>query len=148
MTTNRFKIGYVLGVAGVAITLLWIGLFEFTPTEAAAIKPLVSNHFGMRWLYRILSEQGVSNLIGATEIIGAFALLLSLKFNQLGRYSGIGSAVIFATTLSFLVTTPGIWKSVDGFPITDFFLLKDIPFLAISLMVWARGSEKTGRQPD
>ncbi|MGH9970235.1 MAG: DUF417 family protein [Pyrinomonadaceae bacterium] len=141
MTSKHFTIGYTIGVVGVAVTLIWIGSFKFTPTEAAAIKPLVENHFGMSWLYKILSDRAVSNLIGTIEIIVATALLLSLKFNHLGKYAGIASTVIFATTLSFLITTPGIWKLVDGFPITQFFLLKDIPFLAISVMVWAKGSE-------
>ncbi len=33
--------GYKLGVFGVVLVLLWIGIFKFTPTEAAAIEPLI-----------------------------------------------------------------------------------------------------------
>lgn len=44
---NIEKLGYTIGVIGVAITLLWIGLFKFTLFEAKAIEPLVANHFGM-----------------------------------------------------------------------------------------------------
>ena len=132
---------YTIGVLGVVINLLWIGLFKFTPTEAAGIKSLVGNHFAMSWLYSILSVQGVSNVIGITEIIIALGLLLSLKYNRLGKYAGIGAAIIFITTLSFLFTTPGTWKTIDGFPVTDFFILKDITLLSIALMVWAKGKE-------
>lgn len=32
--------GFLVALAGVVLTLLWIGVFKFTPTEAAAIKPL------------------------------------------------------------------------------------------------------------
>ena len=139
--TNLNQTAYIIGVVGLAINLLWIGLFKFTPTEAAGIKSLVESHFAMSWLYSLLSVQGVSNLIGSTEIIIALALFLSLIFTQLGKYAGICSSIIFITTLSFLFTTPGICKSVDGFPITNFFILKDITLLSISLMVWARGND-------
>ncbi|WP_285059880.1 DUF417 family protein [Pedobacter ginsengisoli] len=39
------------------------------------------------------------------------------------------------TTLSFLATTPGIWKVTDGMPVSDFFVVKDLAFLAISPQV-------------
>ncbi|MGL6176462.1 MAG: DUF417 family protein, partial [Vibrionaceae bacterium] len=40
--------------------------------------------------------------------------------------------VTFATTLSFLLTLSGVWKVVDGVPITEFFILKDIVFLGVT----------------
>jgi len=49
--------------------------------------------------------------------------------------------LIFLTTLSYLVTTPGIWKIVDGVPVTDFFILKDLMFLEFGLMIL---NEKNG----
>ncbi|MDA4697911.1 YkgB family protein, partial [Enterobacter hormaechei] len=61
LSSRNFLIGYYISLYGVAIVLLWIGIFKFTPTEAAAIKPLVENHPLMGWLYNILSIQGVSN---------------------------------------------------------------------------------------
>lgn len=134
--------GYAISVIGVAILLVWIGIFKYTPTEAAAIKPLVENHFLMSWLYTILSEQAVSTLIGIVEIIVGLALVVSLKVNALAKYAGIASTIIFIVTLSFLLTTPGVFKVVDGVPITEFFILKDIPSLGISLLVFARGLKR------
>ncbi|OXA92763.1 DUF417 family protein [Flavobacterium hercynium] len=138
---NLNQIAYKLGVLGTVIILIWVGLFKFTAVEAAAIKDLVENHFAMSWMYKVMSLQMVSNVIGTFEIIIGIGLLASLFYNKIGLYAGLGSAVIFATTLSFLFTTPGVFKSVEGFPITDFFILKDIPYLAISLMVFAKGRE-------
>jgi uncharacterized membrane protein YkgB len=135
------QIGYKLGVLGTVIILIWIGLFKFTATEAGAIKSLVENHFAMSWMYKVMSLQMVSNIIGFFEIIIGIGLFASLFYNKIGFYAGLGSAVIFATTLSFLFTTPGVFKSVEGFPVTDFFILKDIPYLAISLMVFVKGRE-------
>jgi uncharacterized membrane protein YkgB len=55
---------------------------------------------------------------------------------------GTGGQPLFLTTLSFLVTTPGVWESTaGGFPalsvIPGQFLIKDLALLGISL--WTLG---------
>lgn len=135
------NIGYTLGVLGVVLVLVWIGIYKFTPTEAALIKPLVDNHPLMGWLYSILSVQMVSNLIGATEIIVAAGLLIGLSKPKIAFYSGIAASIIFLATLSFLVTTPNTWKVSDGILVSNFFLVKDILFLAIAISVVERNRE-------
>jgi len=130
-----YKTGYYISLFGTALILLWIGIFKFTPTEAAGIKNLVENHFLTFYVYDIMSVQAVSNAIGAIEIIIALLLIFSAKFAYLRRYAAIGMIVTFLTTLSYLFTTPGIWKVVDGIPITDFFILKDLMFLGFGLMI-------------
>ena len=77
---STYTIGYYLSLFGAALILLWIGIFKFTPTEAAAIKPLVENHFLTFFVYKVMSVQTVSNLIGAIEIIIALLLVFSAKF--------------------------------------------------------------------
>ncbi|CAH1549498.1 DUF417 family protein [Vibrio rotiferianus] len=129
------NIGYSLGVLGVALVLAWIGIYKFTPTEADLIKPLVENHPAMGWLYSVMSVQALSNLIGAVEIIVAIGLVVGLKNRKVGFFSGVFATVIFLSTLSFLITTPNTWKVSDGILITNFFLVKDILFLAISISV-------------
>jgi uncharacterized membrane protein YkgB len=129
------RIGYYISLFGAALILLWIGIFKFTPTEAAAIKPLVENHFLTFFVYKIISVQAVSNLIGTIEIIIALLLIFSAKFAVLKKYAGIGMIVTFLVTLSYLFTTPGIWKIVDGVPVTDFFILKDILLLGFGFMI-------------
>lgn len=126
---------YKIGVFGVVLLLLWIGIYKFTPTEAAEIEPLVLNHPLMGWMYAILSVQGVSNLIGIIEIIIGVGLAYSFISPKVGILFGTISSVLSIVTLSFLITTPDTWKIVDGIPITSFFLVKDILFLAISLQV-------------
>ncbi|GAB3488378.1 DUF417 family protein [Marinomonas epiphytica] len=129
------QIGYLVGVFGVALILAWIGIYKFTPTEAKLIEPLIANHFAMSWLYSIFSVQTVSSLVGTAEIIVAIGLLVGLKNSKVGYYSGIACVVIFITTLSFLVTTPNVWKVSDGILITNFFLVKDILFLGVAISV-------------
>lgn len=131
-----YKIGYYISLFGTAIILLWIGIFKFTPTEAAGIKNLVENHFLTFYVYNIMSVQAVSNTIGTIEIIIALLLIFSVKFAYLRKYAAIGMIVTFLTTLSYLFTTPGIWKVVDGVPVTDFFILKDLLLLGFGLMIF------------
>ncbi|EJG0707056.1 DUF417 family protein [Vibrio parahaemolyticus] len=136
--SNNDNVGYLIGVLGVSLVLAWIGIYKFTPTEAKLIQPLVENHFAMSWLYNVISVQAVSNIIGATEIAVAIGLIVGIKNNKIAYLSGIAAALIFVTTLSFLLTTPNTWKVSDGVLVTNFFLVKDILFLAISVSVIER----------
>jgi reactive chlorine resistance protein C len=129
------RLGYYISLFGAAIILLWIGIFKFTPTEAGAIKPLIENHFLTFFVYDFMSIQAVSNAIGVIEIIIALLLVFSVKFASLKRFAGIGMIITFLVTLSYLFTTPGVWKIVDGVPITDFFILKDLMLLGFGLML-------------
>jgi len=138
---NFKKSGYVLGVISVVIVLFWIGLLKFTPSEAVAIKAYVSHSFLMSWLYGLTSVQGVSNIIGIYEIITATLLIVSFWNDKVGTVAGYMTAIIFLATLSFLFTTPRIWKFSDGMIVTDFFVVKDLAFLAVSLQVIAKSKE-------
>lgn len=133
--SGTYRTGYYVSLFGAALILLWIGIFKFTPTEAAAIRPLVENHFLTFFVYDIMNIQTVSNTIGIIEIIIALLLIFSVKFAFLRKYAGIGMTVTFLITLSYLFTTPGVWKTLDGVPVTDFFILKDLVLLGFGLMI-------------
>lgn len=135
------KMGYAVGVIATSVVLLWIGVLKFTAAEAAGIKPLVAHSFLMSWMYKIASVNIVSILIGLFEIVTGLLLLLSFRIKLAGKIGGYLALVIFLTTISFLVTTPGIWKKVEFVPVTDFFILKDLAFLAIALQVIERHSD-------
>lgn len=129
---ERHDRGFLIALSGVVLTLLWIGVFKFTPTEAAAIRPLVASHPLMSWLYAVLSEQAVSNLIGLVEILIAGGLIAGLWQPRLGYWSSLGAILTFLVTLSFLLTLPGVWKLVDGVPVTEFFIFKDLVLLGVA----------------
>ncbi|WP_394390567.1 DUF417 family protein [Shewanella woodyi] len=133
MKTTNF--GYLFGVLGVSLVLLWLGVYKFTDTEAKLIEPLIVNHPLLSWVYQLLSVQTVSNLIGSVEILVGIGLLLGFKNTKVGLVSGLAAVGIFVVTLSFMLTTPDTWKVSDGVLITNFFLLKDWVFLAIAIMV-------------
>lgn len=126
---------------GLALVILWIGGMKFTGYEANGIQPLVANSPLMGWLYRFLSVQMFSNLLGVVEItIGC--MIAAYKLSP--RASAAGSllaALMFVTTLTFLFSTPGWEPSLGGFPalavVPGQFLLKDIVLLGAAL--WTLG---------
>jgi uncharacterized membrane protein YkgB len=145
-------VGSGLARYGLAVVVAWIGLMKFTAYEAEGIRPFVANSPLMSWVYGALSVRGFSVLLGVVEV--AVALLIAAR-PLLPRVSAYGSALavgMFLTTLSFLVTTPGVWEpSLGGFPalsaVPGQFLLKDLALLGISLWTlgeaW-RASERRG----
>jgi uncharacterized membrane protein YkgB len=72
---------------------------------------------------------------GLAECAGAMALVTYVRASALGSALAVG---MFFTTLSFLVTTPGVWESsAGGFPALSASpgqaLIKDLALLGISL---------------
>jgi uncharacterized membrane protein YkgB len=135
------KAGYPVAVIGLALVLIWIGIFKFTPTEAKGIKGLMENSPLMAWMYHAFSVQAVSNIIGAFEIITGLLLVASFKWQKAGLIGGAMGVLTFLVTLSFLITTPGINATIDGVWIPDQFILKDLMALGICLMVSGRAYE-------
>lgn len=123
--------GYYIAYGGVFILFLWIGIFKFTSIAAYAIKPLVENQPLTAWLYDLFSVRAVSNLIGSFELLTAVMMILAIW----GRTARKIAAFMFLFTLSFLFTSPGVWRVVEGVPITDFFILKDLPLLGVGFML-------------
>ncbi|MDZ7885030.1 MAG: DUF417 family protein [Mycobacterium sp.] len=126
---------------GLVVVLGWIGALKFTSYEAHGIEPLVANSPLMSWVYDIFSVTAFSSMLGVLEL--ATAALLAVK-PWLPRLSALGSVVaigLFAATLSFLFTTPGVGEaSAGGFPVlssTGQFLIKDVALIGISLWTLA-----------
>jgi uncharacterized membrane protein YkgB len=135
-------VGSGLARYGLAIVVAWIGLMKFTAYEAEGISPFLAHSPLMSWVYGLMSVQGFSAVLGVVEVTIAF-LIAARPFSP--RASALGSALavgMFLTTLSFLVTTPGVWaSSAGGFPALSGspgqFLIKDLALLGISL--WTLG---------
>ncbi len=136
------QLGFNTAIVGTVITLLWIGLFKFTPTEAKDIQNVITHSPFMGWLNSILSVQGVSNFVGTFEIITALLLLLQLRFYRLRLIAGLAGSIIFLTTISFLFTTPGMFTTVDGLLVANGFILKDIAMLGLCAQVFINGLQK------
>src|SRR3954447_11772682 len=127
---------------GLAVVIAWIGFMKFTAYEAEGIRPFVANSPLMSWVIGPLSVRGLSAVLGVVEVAVArrnAVRPLSPRASALGSALAVG---MFLTTLSFLVTTPGVWESSAGsFPALSAFpgqsLIKDLALLGISL--WTLG---------
>src|SRR4051812_11976667 len=142
MSSRLEAAGRALARYGLVVVVTWIGLMKFTTYEAEGIRPFVANSPLMSWVYGLMSVRGFSAVLGVVEV--AIALLIAAR-PFAPRASALGSALavgMFLTTLSFFLTTPGVWEpSAGGFPalsaIPGQFIIKDLALLGISL--WSLG---------
>ena len=130
------SLGITLLRYSLVLILVYFGAFKFTMAEAQAIQPLVAESPLMSWLYRVLDVQGVSRLIGLAEL--AIAALIFVRpwsplWSAIGSLAAVG---MFTITLSFLLTTPGLWQWVESFPAPTegaAFLMKDVFLLGAAI---------------
>jgi uncharacterized membrane protein YkgB len=131
---TNVQIGNLSARYGLVIVIAWFGLMKFTNYEAQGIAPLVSESPFMSWCYDIFSVYTFSVLLGVFEV--AAAILIAVK-PWWPKASVLGSALailLFAATVSFLFTTPGVFEGFPLLSLTGGFLIKDVALLGIS--VW------------
>jgi len=123
-----------------AIIYAWFGGMKFTAYEAQGLVPLVENSPLVGWFYALLSVRGFSNFLGVLELgIGLLIVLRSVDpvFSAIG---GLLSTGLFATTISFMISTPGVVVPELGPPAITVapgqFLLKDVGLLAVSFWIF------------
>ena len=135
------RIGAYLIRYGLALTLIWVGALKFTSYEAEAIQPLAANSPLLSWVYNILSVQTFAIALGIGEI--ALGLMIAARpiAPLISTIGSIGAAILFAVTLTFLLTTPGVWQPDFGVPFLSpmpgQFLAKDLTLFAVS--IWTAG---------
>ena len=149
MGSRMETIGFRVIRYGLGLVIVWIGLMKFTSYEANGIQPLVANSPLLSWTYHFLSVRQFSDVLGFVEL--SIASLIALRpWSPKACAIGSGAAVLmFLTTLSFLVSTPGWEPSVGGFPalsaLPGQFLLKDVVLLGAA--VWSLGEALGARTP-
>lgn len=132
--------GRYLARYGLVVVIAWIGALKYTSYETAGIQPLIAHSPVFSWIYGVVSVRGFAAAAGTVEITAA--LLIAARPVS-PRVSAAGSAMavlLFASTLSFLFTTPGT-TAAGGFPVLSVlpgqFLLKDLVLLGAAL--WTLG---------
>lgn len=127
---------------GLVIILLWIGAMKFTAYEAAGISGLVANSPFMSWTYSIMTERQFSTALGIVEILVAILIAVKNYYPKVATIGAVAAIGMFLTTLSFMITTPGVFEpEAGGFPalsvVPGQFLIKDIALLGISIHLLA-----------
>jgi reactive chlorine resistance protein C len=133
-------IGAIVLRYGLAMILVWIGALKFTAYEAEGIRGLVANSPLMAWGYDLMSTQGYAMLIGGVEIVLGVLIATRPFAPKVSAIGSLGAIPMFVITLSFLLTTPGVWQEGYGFPSLSGggqFLVKDVILLGAAL--WTAG---------
>lgn len=144
---ERFGVAFI--VVALGVIFFWFGGMKFTAYEAQGIASFVEPSPILSWVYALFSVQTFSNLLGVLEIsIGAMILahFVNPRISALGGFLAAG---LFLTTLSFMLSTPGIAEATaGGFPAISVapgqFLLKDIGLLAASIFILGRSLVEMG----
>lgn len=126
---------------GLVLVLLWIGGLKFTAYEAEGISGLVANSPLMAWAHEMLGTRPFSAAVGAAELVIAVLIAARPFFAKASALGSLLAIGMFLTTLSFLLSTPGVMEPSQGFPILSVvpgqFLLKDVVLLGAS--IWTAG---------
>lgn len=137
----RFEHYGRLGLRGALVAIFLVfGAQKFTAVEAMGIEPLVSHSPLTSWLL-FLGVRNMSRVFGLAEL--SFGLLLATGLWREGCrpaiLGGAGSCATFLVTLSFLLTTPGVFVR-EAAPVLSsdgLFLVKDLVLLAASVLLLA-----------
>ena len=128
-------IPFLITSIGMIVMLLWAGFYKMTAPGAEGIIPLVSNSPLISWHFKLFGPYIGSDLIGVTEIIAALCFIAGYLKPKAGIIGGLITTVMFFTTSSMLITTPGAIISVTGIRYMSFlglFLYKDVISLGVS----------------
>ncbi len=135
------KVGANVIRYGLTAVLLWVGLLKFTAYEAEGIQGLVANSPLMSWAYSVMSVRSFAAVLGVIEITLGLLIALRPVAPKLSAFGSMGAIFMFLTTMTFLLTTPGVWQPGYGFPclspMPGQFIAKDLIFLGAA--IWTAG---------
>jgi uncharacterized membrane protein YkgB len=132
------NIPFLVTSIGMIVMLLWAGSFKMTRPGAEGIIPLVSNSPLIWWHFKLFGPYIGSDLIGLTEWLAAILIIAGYFRPKAGIVGGLITTVMFFTTSTMVITTPGAIISVPGIHGMRYmsnlglFLFKDVIALGVS----------------
>ncbi len=131
------QLGTVILRYGLVIILLWVGMLKFTTYESEGVHKLASNSPLLSWAYSLMSVQNFSIALGVIEITLAILIAVRPIAPRASAIGSIGTIFMSLITLSFLLSTPGVWQPGYGFPSLSpnpgQFLAKDLLLLGAAV---------------
>lgn len=130
---------FLITSIGMIVMLLWAGSFKMTRPGAEGIIPLVSNSPLIWWHFKLFGPYIGSDIIGLTEWLSAILIIVGYFKPKAGILGGLVGIVIFFTTSTMIMSTPGAIISVPGIhgmrymSFLGLFLFKDVISLGVSL---------------
>jgi uncharacterized membrane protein YkgB len=135
---SEHNIPFLISSIGMIVMLLWAGSYKMTAPGAEGIVPLVSNSPLISWQFKLFGPYVGSDLIGLTEITAAILMIAGYLKPKAGVIGGVIASVMFFTTSTMFITTPGTIIAVHGIrymrymSLTGLFLFKDVIALGVS----------------
>jgi reactive chlorine resistance protein C len=149
-SSRTTEIAALVARYGLVIVLAWFGAMKFTSYESQGISHWVANSPLLSWAYNIMSIDAFGRLNGSIELIVAALLAVKPWFPKASVVGGVFASLFFVTTLTFMVTTPGVGEaSAGGFPVLSAdgeFLMKDIANLGLALWLLADSIDATRKR--
>lgn len=131
------RLAFLLLRYGLVLVIVWIGAMKATDYEATNIERLIAHSPLLSWGYRIWTVRQFSVVIGAAELVIATLIILRCLSPKACAIGSAGAALMFLTTLTFLLSTPGWEPTLGGFPALSHgvgeFLIKDVVLLGAAL---------------
>lgn len=128
------RVGTAILRYGLVFLILVWGALKFSAFEATAIQPLAEHSPFFSWLYPFLGARGVSDILGLFEVPVALLIATRRWFPRISGYASLAASGMFVVTLSFLVTTPGVFAPTSPW---GGFLMKDVILLGGALVISA-----------
>jgi uncharacterized membrane protein YkgB len=126
---------------GLVLVVFWIGCLKFTAYESKGVFNHASHSPLLAWAYHILDVRDFSRGLGVVEITIALLIATGPLWPKLSIVGSLGGIGMFLTTLSFVITTPGVWQAGYGFPALAAspgqFLVKDVVLLGAAIWTLA-----------
>lgn len=126
---NDRNISFLVISIGMIVMLLWAGSYKMTAPGAEGIVPLVSHSPLIWWHFKVFGPYIGSDIIGLTEITAALLLIVGYFSPKAGIIGGFITTVMFFTTSTMIITTPGTTIAVHGIRymnLLGLFLFKDV----------------------
>jgi uncharacterized membrane protein YkgB len=135
---NDRNLPFLITSMGMIVMLLWAGSYKMTRPGAEGIIPLISNSPLIGWHFKLFGPYIGSDFIGLTEWLSAVLIIAGYLRPKAGIVGGLIATVMFFTTSTMLITTPGAIISVPGIhgmrymSFLGLFLFKDVISLGVS----------------
>ena len=135
---NERNFPFLITSIGMIVMLLWAGSYKMTAPGAEGIVPLVSNSPLISWQFKLFGPYIGADIIGLTEWAAAILIIAGYMRPKAGIIGGFIATLMFFTTSSMLITTPGTIISVPAIHHMRFmsdlglFLFKDVLSLGVS----------------
>jgi uncharacterized membrane protein YkgB len=151
LACNVEVMGFSVARFGLVANLLWIGALKFEDYEVENIAPLVTSSPLFSRLHDKLGGPKLARLFGVTEIVIGSLIAAKPLAPRASAVGSLGAVGMFLTTLSFLATTPELWRErkqgVPKLSSAGQFVLKDVVLLGASLLTAAESLQAAADHP-